>query len=110
MEFRLLARKPIATVTLNLSSTNIVSGSWATVLASLPGACTALEIFNPSSSTIQLATGSAGNEVALPYAVLPGGTTSYIPFNIPGLVRISAETVDGSTASSGYFTINFFGG
>jgi hypothetical protein len=108
MPFRIIYRKPTATIAFNTGSTSIVTGSWTQLTASLAAACTAMEVFNPSGSTIQLATGLAGHEVALPYTVIPGGEATPIAIEIAKGTRLSAKAVDANM-TSGYFTLNFFG-
>lgn len=108
MPYRLLAKKCVGTIRLDTSSTNITTGAWATVSAALPGACAAFEIFAGGGSVIKLAVGSAGNEVELPYTVLPGGSGLCVPIEIPNGVRLSARAVDADM-TSGYLVINLFG-
>ena len=111
MSFRLLSKNPIATVTIALGSTNITTSAWAQLLAKLPKACTAIEIFNPSGSTIQVSTGKAGFESSsiIPYTILPGGSNILLPVEISGGVRISVKAVDSNATGPGQFTLNFFG-
>ena len=92
-----------------MASTNLTTSAWTTVIAALTSACSAIEVFNPSGSPIQFALGAAGSEVAIPYTILPGGTTSFIPFEMTNKSRLSAEVVaGGSTISTGYLIVNLF--
>lgn len=71
-----MARKPIQTLALDLSSSNITTAAWNHVLTSIPKAATLLEIFNPSGSPLIISQGSSGQETAglLPWTIMPGGT------------------------------------
>jgi hypothetical protein len=100
-------RRPVQTVQLSFASTNVTTGAWVQLIASLAQACSAIEVFNGSPAMIKIAQGSAGNEVAVPYTILPGGSPSVLPIELSSLARISLETVD-QTANTGYIVINFF--
>jgi hypothetical protein len=110
MKAGLAIRKPVQTVYLNMASTNVPTGSWTTLLAALSNlvACSAVEIFCPAGSTVQIATGAAGHEVAIPYTIPPGGTSCPIVMEIAAKVRISLQAVDTSI-TSGYFILNMYG-
>lgn len=108
--FRLLAAKPVATLKLDLSGSNITTVAWRELVASLSAACTAIEIYNPSGATLLLSTGAAGDEVnnVVPYTILPGGSGILLPQEIARGKRISAKAVD-QDATSNWFVMNFFG-
>ena len=110
MPFRLIAKNPVATVTLALSGTNITTAAWVQLLAALPKSCNAIEINNPTSSTFQISTGAAGHETdagkVIPYTMAPGAST--IVAELSQKTRISAKAVD-ATMSAGQLTLNFFG-
>ena len=110
MAFRLLARKPTGKVRLDTSSTNITTSAWTTITSAVPAGTTALEIFNSSSSTIKLSTGTAGNEDAseLLFYILPGGTDSLIPVELSKNARLAGKAVD-TNATVGQLLINFYG-
>lgn len=101
-------RAPVQTASLNMANTNVTTAAWVTVISKLNAGASAIEIFNPSAATMQIATGAAGSEVALPYAILPGGSSFPIPLPVGNLQRISVKAVD-QTASSGLLTMNCFG-
>ncbi len=108
MKGAIALRKPVATVALDMSGTNVTTAAWATVIAALGAACSSLEIFNPSGSPMQIAIGAAGVEVAIPYTVLPGGSAAVLPVEIAKGVRISAKAYD-TNVTAGRLIINFFG-
>jgi hypothetical protein len=111
MSFRLLARNPVATVQYNFASGAIGTGAWVQIVASLPKACSAIEIFNPSGSTLKLSTGAATKEGAnvVPYTILPGGSAILLAIEIAQKTPLSLEAVDQSTGTTGILTMNFFG-
>jgi hypothetical protein len=104
---RQVAYKPVATYRLDMSGTNVTTAAWVTLTAATTKACAAVEIFNPSGSTMQIALGGSGSEVAEPYSILPGGSGIFLPWEIAKAVRISLKAVD-TTASTGYFVVNTF--
>lgn len=110
--FRLLANKIVGTVYNNCASTNITTSAWLTLVASMPLACTAIEIFNPSDAKLQLSTGAAGHETdtgsLLPYTIQPGGSSGLLPVNLPNGKRLSVTALDQNVVND-YFIINFFG-
>ena len=103
-------RRAVATTTLEMGTTNVTTAAWATLLAAASNmnACSGLEIFNPSGSAMQIATGAAGSETTLPYTILPGGTTGFLAIEIPSGTRISLKAIDTNVAA-GLFVLNQFG-
>lgn len=112
MSYRILAKQAVATVAFNMANTPITQAAWVQILASLPQACTAVEIFNGSPASMKFSHGAIGSESAagslIPYTILPGGSSILLPVNIPVLSPISVEAID-QTAATGYLTMNFFG-
>lgn len=108
--FRLLARKPLATISNDNTSTAITTAAYVQLSSKLKVNCAAIQVFNGSSKTIKLAVGSAGNEVDLPFNFGPG-VSEIIPFEsqIKAGVRLSARAVFAD-ASTGDFTVNLLGG
>lgn len=108
--FRLLSRAPVTTATLDTSSTNITTAAWVQLVASLPKACSSVEIFNPSGATLIVSTGAASAEDAsiVPYTIVPGGSSILLPLEIAKGSRVSLKSID-QTANSGLFVMNFFG-
>jgi hypothetical protein len=101
-------RKPVYTLVFSMASTNIPSGSWVQLAATLPSAASAVEIFNGGGSSLTIGLGAAGHEVAFPYTIIPGGPATVIPVEIPHGSRFVAQTADTSTASAGWLIFNFF--
>ena len=103
-------KQPIQTLVIDLSVTTITSSAWVQLLAALLYAAGSVEIFNGSSSAFSLAMGSSGNEVALPYTVLPGGTNGIVSLSqlFKTGSRISAKSI-GGTPSQGLLIFNFYG-
>lgn len=109
MKGALALRDPVSTMNLNLTSSPISTGAWVEIEDSLPNACSAIEMFNPSNASLQISTGAVGQESAhiLPYTILPGGSAQ-LAVNISKGKRISLKSLD-NPAASGLFTINTFG-
>lgn len=110
MKNAIALRKPVQTVNLDMSGTNVTTAAYATLLAKASNlkSCSGIEIFNPSGSIIKIATGDAGSEVDLPYTILPGGTTGFLAAEIPVGVRISLKAID-TNVTAGRFVLNQFG-
>lgn len=110
MKGSVAVRKPVQTVTLDTSGGNITTSAWKQLLTAALNlrACSEIEVFNPSGSSVQIAIGGAGSEVAYPFTILPGGTPGPVPFEIPGGQRISCKAIDANI-TSGLFVINFYG-
>lgn len=110
--FRLLANRVVGTIYLNCASTNIGTSSWVQLIAKMPVAAAAIEIFNPSDAKLQLSIGAIGQETSgnnlLAYTVLPGGSTGVLPFVLPNGSPLSVKAIDQAITND-YFIINFFG-
>lgn len=104
----LLAQKPVATHRLNTASSSIATNAWTEVTSATSEPCDAIEIFNATGSILLLASGAAAAEVALPYTILPGGSSILVPFSVAKAARLSVKAVD-LAASSGYVILNLFG-
>lgn len=100
-------RKPVQTVTLDTSSGNITTSAYRQILAVLTFACSGVEIFNPSGSSIKMAQGAAASEVDLPFTIIPGGTPGIVPLEMKAGARISLKAID-TNMTSGLFVINFY--
>lgn len=103
--------KPVANISINLATVNtgagVTTAAYTQVTASLPHASSAMEVYNGSDSTLILATGAAGLEVALPYYVLPGKSV-VLPIEISRNQRVAVKALD-KTANAELLVFNFFG-
>lgn len=86
------------------SSTNVTTAAWVQLDASLDNETTAVEIFDSSGSVLKLAIGASGQEVELPFYILPGGN-GRVSLLLPKGKRLSIRAVDTS-ATSGQLVIN----
>lgn len=109
MPFRLLARKPIlsASVANANATTNIPTGSWLQLIASLSNAADAVSVFNSGAAPVQIGIGAAGLEKVL-LIVGVNESTSILPAEIPKGSRISAQVIGATANSTGFTSLNFF--
>jgi hypothetical protein len=103
------ARKPVDRIALDTGSTNITTSAWVQLYAATAQPCSFLDIFNETTSIIQIAVGGVGSEVALPFYIYGGNLPQFVPvdFLIPKGSRISAKAIDAN-ATTGYLIINMF--
>lgn len=85
----------------------ITSAAYVQLSASLPKACSAIEVQNTSSKIIKIAVGGAGAEVDK-YAIAPGVNSVLIPIEIAKGARVSAKAVTAD-ATTGALVINLLG-
>lgn len=89
------------------STTNVTTGAWVQLLASVGGtAIREIDIFDSSGETLELGIGAAGSEVVNSY-IFPGGN-GRIPMQIAASARLSVRAVS-ATANSGELIINLYG-
>lgn len=88
------------------STTNVTTGAWVQLTAATTDVVSTAEIFDSSGQVMQLATGAAGSEVAIPLYVTPGGN-GQIRLLIGKGVRLSVRAVT-ATASVGELDINLY--
>lgn len=89
------------------STTNVTTGAWVQLLASVGAtAIKEIEIFDSSGETLELGVGAAASEVSKSY-VFPGGN-SRIPMQIPANARLAIRAVS-ATANVGEIVINLYG-
>lgn len=102
-------RKPIATVRLDTSSSNVTTAAWQTLLAAAANlfGASGLDLFNPSGTTLLIALGAAASEQAMTLSIPPGGTGGIIPIEIKGGIRISLKAAD-TNMTSGLIVANFY--
>lgn len=89
------------------STTNVTTGAWVELLASVGAtAIKEIEIFDSSGETLELGIGAAASEVSKSY-VFPGGNGKTL-MQIPAGARLSIKAVS-ATASTGEILINLYG-
>ncbi len=98
---------PVKSIVWNATTSPLLASAWAEVLSSLGFSASHFEVYNGSTTPIQIATGSAGNEQALPFTIMGGGTNGPVKQAIGAASRISLKPVD-SNISDGFIVINFF--
>lgn len=94
-------------VRLAYSATNVTTGAWIELLASVGAvAVKEIEIFDSSGETLELGVGAAASEVSKSF-VVPGGN-GRIPMQIAAGTRLAIKAVS-ATANSGEIVINLYG-
>ena len=89
------------------SSTNVTTGAWTQLLASVGAtAIKEIEIFDSSGETLELGLGAAGSETSSSF-IIPGGN-GRIPLQIPAGTRLSIKAVS-ATANVGEIVVNLYG-
>lgn len=88
------------------SSTNVTTGAYVELDASIDGDILEVEIFDSSGQTMVLALGAASAEDDMIY-IMPGGN-GRISLIINKLQRLSVKAVSGN-ATSGELTMNLWG-
>lgn len=107
MKSEISLRKPVgAPAVLDTSSTNITSGAWVEMIASLQYACSGILIHNSGAQPIRVGVGAAASEVNLGL-VIPIGVSILVPVELARLSRVSLRSM-GSTQSSGIITLSCF--
>lgn len=98
--------KTVATTVRNdYTSTNVTTGAWVELVASLGSTVNEIEIFDSSGQTLELGTGAAAAETRL-ILVFPGGN-GRVPTLIASGTRVSIRAVS-ATANAGELDINFY--
>jgi hypothetical protein len=89
------------------SSTNVTTGAWTQLLASVGAtAIKEIEIFDSSGEILELGLGAAGSEASSSF-IIPGGN-GRIPLQIPAGTRLSIKAVS-ATVNSGEIVVNLYG-
>lgn len=100
---------PVRSIVLNAATTNLLHTDWTEALANLDYAAGYFEVYNGSTTPIQIGIGAAGQETALPYTIMGGGTNGTVAQSISAGQRISLKPVD-SNITNGFIVINLFAG
>jgi hypothetical protein len=98
---------PVKSIVWNANSNPLLASAWTEVLASLEFSSSHMEVYNGSTTPIQIAVGSVGNEQALPYSIMGGGTPGLVKQRVDAKSRISLKPVD-SDIIDGFIVINLF--
>jgi hypothetical protein len=98
---------PVKSIVWNATSSPLLSSAWTEILASLEFSASHFEVYNGSTTPIQIAVGESGDEEALPYAIMAGGTNGAIKQSIGAGSRISLKPVDDDI-DAGFIVINLF--
>lgn len=101
---RQIAAHPAFVLRNDYSSTNVTTGAWVQLSASLTHDVSEIEIFDSSGSTLQLAYGPVSGEVVLPFDIMPGGNAPRRVLLNKGM-RLSIRAIDAD-ATSGEFVLN----
>lgn len=105
----LLASLPTGTIRVDLSSTNVTTGAYATLSASIPSSCSAITVAYTGEGILTLAKGAAAAEVDLPLRLTPGMQPTMLhPLNLAKAIRLSAKALD-QNVTSGELVINLYG-
>jgi hypothetical protein len=97
----------VGRVRLVYSSTNVTTGAWVQLLASVGAtAIKEIEIFDSSGETLELGVGASGSESVRVY-VIPGGNGK-IPMQIAINTRLAIRAVS-ATANVGEIVVNLYG-
>ena len=89
---------------LDYSSTNVTTGAYVTLVASVPRATSSLQVCDTSTKLLKLAKGSSGNEVDL-FTVQISGCVIVTTLLEKGS-RLSIKAVN-SNATTGFNTVSF---
>ena len=100
---------PVKSIVINADTINLLFTSWTEVLGALDYSASHFEVYNGSTTPIQIATGASGKEVALPYTIMGGGTDGVVSQAIGAGSRVSLRPVD-SNITDGFVVINLFTG
>jgi hypothetical protein len=87
------------------ASTGVTTAAYVQMVASTTSACTAVECYNQSGSSLYFATGAGGAEVN--QFVIPPGGNGPVVITIAASTRISVKAVDTSV-SIGSLILNFW--
>jgi hypothetical protein len=115
MSRSLLAHKPSTKVRHAIvnatGSTHIETGGWTEIISALGASACAIEILNTTGQVLVLAVGAAGEEVELPFYVMPSVEPKLFPVeNISRGARLSMKAIDAEAdGDNTQVLINFYG-
>lgn len=104
-----MTKIPVKSIVVNAATLPLLHTQWTEVLDATGYAASYLEVSSGSTTPIQIAIGPNGEEEALPYTVIAGGTNGSVAQAIPASSRISLKPVDNDI-TDGFIVINLFTG
>ena len=103
----LLFRLPVGKHRIDLSSTNLSTGSWTSIIASLQAACVAVSVAYTGEGILRLSNNGGTSE--LPLYLTPGMDHDHaLPLELKKGSVIHAQCVDQNVAT-GELIINLYG-
>lgn len=105
----MITKVPVKSIVLNATTTPLLHTDWTEVLNSLDYSASHFEVYNGSTTPLQIGVGALGKEIALPYTVMGGGTNGSISQSVNAASRITLKPVD-SDITDGFIVINLFTG
>ena len=105
----MITKVPVKSIVLNATTTPLLAADWTEVLANLEYSASHFEVYNGSTTPIQISTGALGEELAIPYTVMGGGTNGTVAQSIGSGSRLCLKPVD-SDITDGFIVINLFTG
>lgn len=106
----LIAQVPTGKLLWDLGASPVTTSAWKQLIAAMLASACAVEVYNGSNSTLEISTGAVGAEdaSAIPYYILPGGSSILLPINFSRGAPVSVKAVDQNT-TAGLLILNFFG-
>lgn len=106
---QLLCQKPVGKIRHSIASTNITTAAYVELEDELPASCVAVGIGYTGDAILILAKGASGEEVDLPFYVMPGQSGEVIiPLELAKNIRLSAKALD-QNMTIGEIVINLYG-
>lgn len=103
----LLYRVPVGKHRIDLSSTNITTSAWTSIITALAAACDAISVEYNGDAIVKLSKNGGTSE--LPIYLTPGMNQEHpIPINLAKGVQIHAKAED-QNATEGELIINLYG-
>ncbi len=98
---------PVQTIRHDFSTASVTT-AWTTLSSSLTGNASVVELYNSSTSFLELGVGGGSAPTAIyPFSVFPSGGNGRIGLLFDKSTKLFVRAT-AATASSGVFAINFF--
>lgn len=98
---------PVKSIVWNATTSPLLAADWTEILSSLPFSVSHFEVYNGSTTPLQIGVGAAAQEKALDYTIMGGGTPGPVKQSIGNGSRLSLKPVDANI-SDGFIVINLF--